>query len=153
MTTPKNILLTSKLPNTGNSIFSKMTALAQQYQAINLAQGFPDFPVDPKLLDLVSSAMHQQANQYAPMPGLPLLRERIAEKYQSFYHVNVDPESEITITNGATQAIFTTIATIIHAGDEVIIFEPAYDCYRPTIELFGGKVIAIPLVAPEFTVD
>lgn len=143
----------SKLPQQGTNIFSQMTSLAQKHQAINLAQGFPDYPVDSKLLDLVSSAMHQQANQYAPMPGIPLLRQRIAEKYQSFYNIHVDPESEITITNGATQGIFTTIATIIHPGDEVIIFEPAYDCYRPTVELFGGKVIAVQLSAPDFSID
>ncbi len=143
----------SKLPQQGVNIFSKMSALAQKHQAINLAQGFPDFPVDPKLVDLVTSAMHHQANQYAPMPGLSLLRERIAEKYRSFYQINIDPEKEITITNGATQAIFTTIATLIHPGDEVIIFEPAYDCYRPTVELFGGKVVEIALAAPHFAVD
>lgn len=144
---------TSKLPQQGTNIFSKMSALAQEHQAINLAQGFPDFEIDPKLIDLTSLAMCQQANQYAPMPGLPLLRERIAEKYQQFYLTTVDPESEITITNGATQAIFTTIATIIKPGDEVIIFEPAYDCYRPTVELFGGTVVPIILYAPDFGID
>ena len=143
----------SKLPQQGTNIFSQMTSLAHQHKAINLAQGFPDFEIDSKLIDLVSLAMRQQANQYAPMPGLPLLRERIADKYQQFYQVNVDPENEITITHGATQAIFSTIATIIRPGDEVIIFEPAYDCYRPTVELFGGKVVPVVLHAPDFDVN
>ncbi len=143
----------SKLPNTGGSIFSEMSALAQKHQAINLSQGFPDYTIDSKLINLVNKAMHDGANQYAPMPGLPALRQRIAEKYQSFYDVKVDAENEITITSGATQAIFTTIATIIRPGDEVIIFEPAYDCYRPTVELFGGKVVPVSLYAPSFQID
>ncbi|KAF5277276.1 hypothetical protein FQR65_LT16052 [Abscondita terminalis] len=120
--------------------FTRMSALAQQYGALNLSQGFPDYAPDPQLLSLVEQAMQDGHHQYALMTGVPLLRERIANKVEQLYQVNVDPTEEITVTAGGTQAIFTAIASAISPDDEVIIFEPAYDCYKPTIELFGELV-------------
>ena len=143
----------SKLPNTMVSIFSQMSALAEKYQALNLSQGFPNYPVSPELIALVNTYMKKGYNQYAPMAGMIGLRERIAQKIQTMYGLDVHPEREITITAGATQGIFTTIATLIRPGDEVIVFEPAYDSYRPSVELFGGKVIPIRLLAPDFQID
>ncbi|NQD71780.1 aminotransferase class I/II-fold pyridoxal phosphate-dependent enzyme [Sphingobacterium shayense] len=143
----------SKLPNTELSIFSQMSALAQQHNAINLSQGFPNYPTDPELIDLVSYYMRAGANQYAPMAGVAPLLHGLARKMEHLYGVGVDAENEITITSGGTQAIFTTIAATIRPQDEVIIFEPAYDCYSPTVELFGGKVIPVRLEAPDFKID
>ena len=146
-------LFTSKLPNTSISIFSKMTQLANEFGAVNLSQGFPDFEVDAKLVDLVTESMHSGFNQYAPMPGLLSLRQVISKKFESIYNVSVNPETEITITAGGTQALFTAIGTLIEKGDEVIIFEPAYDSYTPSIEAFGGKVVPVRLLAPDFVID
>lgn len=143
----------SKLPEVGTTIFSKMSALAQQYGALNLAQGFPDYDTDPDLIDLVHTYMHTGFNQYALMPGVLPLREKIAEKVWNTHQVHVDVNDEITVTSGGTQAIFTAIATVVNIGDEVLIFEPAYDCYAPTVKLFGGKVIPITLLAPDFAID
>lgn len=143
----------SKLPEIGTTIFTIMSQLASKHQAINLSQGFPDFNTDPELIDLVSRAMQQGNNQYAPMSGLRSLREVISEKTNSLYDRYYHPESEITITSGATQAIFTIIATFIHPGDEVIVLKPAYDSYEPAIKLFGGTVVPIQLKTPEHTVD
>lgn len=134
-----------KLPRSGTTIFAVMTQLANEVGAINLAQGFPDFPLDPKLIALVDKAMRDGHNQYAPMPGVPALREAIAAKVERSYGVRYDAAAEITITAGATQAIFTAIAAFVHAGDEVIIIDPAYDCYAPTVELFGGIAVHVPL--------
>jgi len=145
--------ISSKLPKVGTTIFTVMSALAQEHNAINLAQGFPDFPSSEALNDLVTKYLKLGYNQYAPMAGLPILRERIAEKIEGLYGIVVDPQSEITITAGATQAIFTVIGTFIRPGDEVVIFEPAYDCYRPTIELFGGTAKAMELEPPQFAID
>lgn len=145
--------ISSKLPKVGTTIFTVMSALAQEHNAINLAQGFPDFPSSETLNDLVTKYLKLGYNQYAPMAGLPILRERIAEKIEGLYGIGVDPQSEITITAGATQAIFTAIGTFIRPGDEVVIFEPAYDCYRPTIELFGGTAKAMELEPPQFAID
>ncbi len=145
--------LRSKLPNSGTTIFAKMTALANEHGAINLAQGFPNFPSSQKLIDLVHFYMRKGMNQYAPMQGVLSLREGIAEKYKSIYNVDYNPQNEITITAGATQAIYTAIASLIHEGDEVIIFEPAYDCYAPAIKLHGGNVVSIKLTAPDFLID
>lgn len=128
----------SKLPRVKTTIFTVMSALAKEHQAINLAQGFPDFEVNPKLIELVTKAMRSGFNQYAPMQGLLSLREAIAEKTQQMYSAIYDPEKEITITAGATQALFTAIAAFVKEGDEVIIIEPAYDSYVPAIELNGG---------------
>ncbi len=145
--------LKSKLPNTGLSIFAKMTALANQQGAINLAQGFPDFPSSVKLTEMVYASMRKGLNQYAPMPGVMSLRERIAEKANSIYGCNYSPDSEITITAGATQAIYTTITATIREGEEVIIFEPAYDSYAPAIRLNGGIPVPVELHAPDYKID
>ena len=143
----------SKLPETEISIFSRMSALAQEHKAINLSQGFPNYPTSEKLIALVDHYMRKGCNQYAPMPGIFPLREVLAEKMHMLYQVDVDVEKEITITSGGTQALFTAIATLIRPGDEVIVFEPAYDSYRPSVELFGGKVVPVTLKAPHFTID
>jgi len=148
-----NFNLTSKLPHVGTTIFTKMTMLANAQQALNLSQGFPDFETDPKLVQLVAKAMEKGYNQYAPMIGVQPLRDAIVEKYKEIYNVEVDATEELTITAGGTQAIFTAIATVVRPEDEVIIFEPAYDCYAPTIELFGGKVVPVRLLAPDFRID
>ena len=143
----------SKLPHTPMSIFSKMSLAAQKYQAINLSQGFPDFKLDDKLSSLVTHYMQKGLNQYAPMPGTIELRETIAAKYKHYYNLQIDPQEEITVTAGGTEGLFTIIATLIHPGDEVIIFEPAYDSYRPSVESFAGKVIPIELKGPDFKID
>ena len=143
----------SKLPQIGTNIFSVMSALATKHKAINLSQGFPDFKSDQKLIDLVSQAMNSGYNQYAPMPGVLELRERIAEKFDLLYQSTYHPETEITITAGATQAISCIISAFVHKHDEVIIFKPAYDCYEPYIDLNGGKTITIPLEYPRYQID
>lgn len=142
-------MFTSKLSNVGTTIFTKMSALARQYGAINLSQGFPDFEIDGKLSEYLFQSSKNGANQYAPMEGLLSLREKIAEKYHKLYASTYSPD-EITVTAGATQAIFTAIASVINKGDEVIIFSPAYDCYAPTVELFGGICKYIALSQPDF---
>ncbi len=143
----------SKLPRVGTTIFTQMSALANAENAINLSQGFPDFDCSDHLKHLVSEAIKKGHNQYAPMQGLMALREQIAIKTEQLYSGKYDPEKEITITAGATQAIFTAIAASIFEGDEVIIFTPAYDCYEPTIELVGGKCIYIELEFPEYRIN
>ncbi|GER58870.1 methionine aminotransferase [Patiriisocius marinus] len=130
-----------------------MSAMAMEYNAINLSQGFPNFKSDPVLIDLVSKAMKDGHNQYAPMAGDVYLRETICNKMHQLYNTTYSPDTDIVITAGATQAIFTAIAATISIGDEVIIFTPAYDCYGPTIQLFGGKVIEMQLASPYFTPD
>lgn len=145
--------LDSKLPTTAISVFSQMTALAEKHQALNLSQGFPNYPASAELIALVNRYMEDGFNQYAPMPGCMPLREQIAHKVSDVYAIAVDPESEITITAGGTQALFTAIATLVRPGDEVVIFEPAYDSYRPSVELFGGTVVPIRLLAPDFSID
>lgn len=146
-------LITSKLPEIGTTIFTIMSKLAMDHNAINLSQGFPDFNCDENLLALVTKYMQAGHNQYAPMAGIMPLRERIAEKTAILYNAKYNPETEITITAGGTQAIFTAISAIVREGDEVIIFEPAYDCYQPAIELNGGKTIYMQLQYPNFTID
>jgi len=145
--------LQSKLPEIPTSIFSVMSGLANEHNALNLSQGFPDFESDAKLIKLVNNAMVSGKNQYAPMPGIFSLRKAIADKMESLYSVSYNPETEITITAGATQAIFTIIAATISKDDEVIVFKPAYDCYEPTIELFGGKTIAVQLNPEDFKIN
>ena len=135
----------SKLPHIGTTIFTVMSKLAQECGAINLSQGFPDFPIDTQLSSLVHAAMNAGHNQYAPMPGLPALREAIAAKVQRLYGFSYDPDTEVTVTAGGTQAIFTALGAVVHPGDEVIIVDPAYDCYSPTVELFGGKPVHVRL--------
>ncbi|MCU0433713.1 MAG: pyridoxal phosphate-dependent aminotransferase [Bacteroidia bacterium] len=145
--------LGSKLPRVGTTIFTVMSRMAAEHNAINLSQGFPDFGCPPELLKLVTKAMKDGHNQYAPMPGLPRLRQQLAAKTEALYGTAYDPETEITVTSGATQAIYTAIAATIREGDEVIIFEPAYDCYEPAIELNGGKTVYAQLNAPDFHID
>lgn len=142
-----------KLSNVETSIFSVMSALANKHNAFNLSQGFPNFKSDQKLIDAVSKAMNSGYNQYAPMPGSLELRDAISKKFERLYNSTYDPETEITITAGATQAIFTIISTFVRPNDEVIIFKPAYDCYQPAIELNGGKVNAIALEAPNYQIN
>lgn len=143
----------SKLPNIPTSIFSIMSKMAVDHNAINLSQGFPNFPSDPVLNALVDDAMRDGFNQYAPMAGDFELRMEISKKIENLHNHFYNPETEITITAGATQAIFTIIAATISKDDEVIIFTPAYDCYAPTVELFGGKVVPIQLKPPFYEVD
>lgn len=146
-------VVSSKLPNTGTSIFAVMSQLATEQGAVNLSQGFPDFKVSPVLIELVAKAMHDGHNQYAPMPGLPKLREAIAEKTSRLYGAEYDPDTEITVTAGATQAIFAAITAFVKEDDEVIVFEPAYDSYVPAIKLNGGTAITCKLKAPHYRAD
>ena len=143
----------SKLPTVRTTIFTIMSSLAKEHNALNLSQGFPDFESDPVLIELVSQAMKNGHNQYAPMMGVIELRTAIAQKFKELYQSSYSPEKEIVITVGATQAIFTIISAFIHTNDEVIIFTPAYDCYQPSVELQGGKVIPIQLQYPKNTID
>ncbi|MBT8245618.1 methionine aminotransferase [Winogradskyella sp.] len=138
---------TSKLPNVGTTIFTVMSQLANTHNAINLSQGFPNYPSDQKLTDLVSKAMNSGYNQYAPMAGNLDLRLAIANKYQRLYNSSYHPEKEITVTAGATQAIYCIISAFVRPNDEVIIFKPAYDCYQPAVEVNGGNTIPIQLSA------
>lgn len=147
------MLLKSKLPNVGTTIFTVMSHLATQYDAINLSQGFPDYDCSPQLIELVNKYMKMGYNQYAPMPGLLSLRERIARKQDQLHAAKYDPEAEITITAGGTQAIFTSLACVIQPEDEVIIFEPAYDSYAPTVTLLGGRVRSFELSPPDYKID
>jgi methionine aminotransferase len=145
--------ISSKLPRVGTTIFTVMSKLAAEHNAINLSQGFPDFDCPPGLVTAVNKAMKAGHNQYAPMPGVMKLREMIAEKTEELYGAKYDPDTEITVTAGATQAIYTAISATIREGDEVIIFEPAYDCYEPAIELNGGKAIYMQLKAPDYNIN
>ena len=142
----------SKLPNIGTSIFTVMSQLAAKHNAINLGQGFPDFPMSAELIECVNKAMQSGGNQYAHTNGVPLLRERLAEKIKYLYDVNINPETNITITPGGTYSIFCAFSTIIQPGDEVIIFEPAYDSYIPNIVFNGGIVVPIELEFPDYTI-
>ncbi|MFN5181402.1 MAG: methionine aminotransferase [Bacteroidota bacterium] len=143
----------SKLPAVGTTIFTVMSKLAIENNAINLSQGFPDFNCSEELVSLVHHYMKKGLNQYAPMQGVPVLRERISEMMQSLYGTIYNPDSEITITAGATQGIYTTISAFVNEGDEVVIIEPAYDCYAPAVELNGGKPVFIQLNQENFSVD
>jgi len=143
----------SKLPGTSTTIFSVMSQLAAEHNALNLSQGFPDYDCDPKLIDFVSQAMKEGYNQYAPMTGLQSLRELIASKVNSSYGSDYHPDTEVTVTAGGTQAIFTALTACIQPGDEVIIFEPAYDSYAPTIKMLGGVVKSYEMVPPDYEID
>lgn len=145
--------INSKLPHIGTTIFTVMSGLAKEHNAINLSQGFPDFGCSPKLLELAQKNLMSGFNQYAPMAGVQPLRETISELLQNCYQASYHPETEITITAGATQGIYTSIAAFINKGDEVIVFEPAYDCYIPAIEVHGGIVKPIALEYPNFTIN
>lgn len=147
------MMLQSKLPNVGTTIFATMSALATQHNAVNLGQGFPDFSMNEELVSLVTKAMKNNFNQYAPMPGWMPLREAIAEKAHFLYGASVNPDTEITITPGGTYAIYSALTAILHPGDEVIMFEPAYDSYIPNIEVNGGVAVRLPLVYPDYHID
>jgi methionine transaminase len=147
------MLLKSKLPNAGTTIFTTMSALAREHNAINLSQGFPDFECDVKLKELAVKYMKSSHQQYAPMPGTIQLRERITEMISNCYGVTVNPETEVTVTAGATQAIYTAISAFVNAGDEVIVFEPAYDCYVPAIVMNGGVPVYSRLSDVDFSIN
>ena len=145
--------LTSRLPQVGTTIFSVMSALAVEHGALNLSQGFPDFDAPAELLALLDQHARAGHNQYAPMTGVPVLREAIAAKVSALYGAVYDVDAEITVTAGATQAIFTAVAALVHPGDEVIVFTPVYDSYAPSVELQGGKVVYAHLSLPDYRPD
>ena len=146
-------IIKSKLPRTGTSIFAVMSQLANEHNAINLSQGFPDFEVSSELIGLINNYMKKGYNQYAPMTGVPLLRKRISEKVEKIYNFKYDPETEINITAGATQGIYTVIASMVRDDDEVIVFEPAYDSYGPAVELCGGIVKYARMNPPDYSIN
>ena len=147
------MIVRSKLPRVGTTIFTIMSQRAAELGAVNLGQGFPDYDIDPRLADLVHEAMRQGFNQYAPMPGMPQLREAIAAKLNRSYSVRIDPDLEVTVTLGATEAIFSAVQALVANGDEVIVFDPAYDSYEPAVQLAGGVCIHVPLQPPRFRYD
>lgn len=153
MNEPRTPPLPSRLPNVGTTIFTVMSALAAECGAVNLGQGFPDFDCDPALLDRVDDAMREGLNQYPPMAGVPALRQAVAAKIAALYGRSYDPEREITVTAGATQAILTAVLACVHPGDEVVVLEPCYDSYAPNIELAGGTVVRVPLTPGTFRPD
>ena len=143
----------SRLPNVGTTIFTVMSALAQEHGAVNLGQGFPDFDCDPRLIEAVERAMRQGLNQYPPMTGVPALREAVAAKIEALYGHRYDPAAEVTITAGATQGILTAVLAVVHPGDEVIVLDPCYDSYEPNIQLAGGRAVHVPLTPRTFRPD
>ena len=143
----------SKLPDVGVTIFTVMSQLAAEHGAINLSQGFPDFDVNPALIDRVVHYMREGCNQYAPMTGVPSLREAIAAKTADLYDAIYDPESEITVTSGATEALYAAITAVVRSGDEVIIIEPSYDAYEPAVRLNGGRAVFVPMTFPDYRMD
>jgi len=145
--------LKSKLPQVGTTIFTVMSKMAAEHNAINLSQGFPDFACDPSLVEMVHKSMQLGQNQYAPMIGTAALREEIALMVNEKYNAPYDPETEITVTSGATEALFCAIMTLVHEGDEVLIIEPAYDCYLPAIELAGGMAVGVQMDFPHYTIN
>ncbi len=145
--------ISSRLPETGTSIFTVMSKMALDHGAINLSQGFPDFPVSATLIDLIHKNMLAGHNQYAPMPGAPVLKKIISDVVRQTYHRPTDPETEVLITAGGTEAIFSTIAALVQTNDEVIIFDPSYDSYAPSVKLNGGTPIQINLSPPHFSID
>ncbi|NUR53777.1 MAG: methionine aminotransferase [Acidobacteria bacterium] len=142
----------SKLPSVGTTIFTVMSKLAADTGAINLSQGYPDFDCDPDLVEAVARHMREGRNQYAPMQGVPALRQAIAAKYDELYGAQYDPETEVTVTSGGTEAIFNAVAMAIQPGDEAIVFEPVYDSYVPAVELNGGRAVVVPLRAPAYAI-
>ncbi|TAN07499.1 MAG: pyridoxal phosphate-dependent aminotransferase [Rhodanobacteraceae bacterium] len=143
----------TKLPKVGTTIFTVMSQLAVEHKAVNLGQGFPDFETPANLRDALARAMSDGRNQYAPMSGIPKLREQIALLVERLYARRVSADTEVTVTSGATEAIFAAIACSVHTGDEVIVLDPCYDCYEPAIALAGGKAVHVPLSLPDFAVD
>jgi methionine aminotransferase len=152
MSAPRTPAIASKLPQVGTTIFTVMSALAAQHRAVNLGQGFPDFGCDPRLLDAVDGAMRDGHNQYPAMAGVPALRQAIAAKIATLYGASYDPDTEITVTAGATQAIFTAIMAVVRAGEEVIVIEPMYDSYLPNIALAGATAVCVPMTE-DFRID
>jgi len=147
------MLLTSKLPRVGTTIFTSMSQLATERGAVNLGQGFPDFDGPPELHEALHRHIRAGRNQYAPMTGVPALREGIARKAEALYGCKVDSETEVTVTSGATEALFAAVHAVVRPGDEVIVLDPCYDSYEPSIELAGARTVHVPLVAPAFSVD
>jgi methionine aminotransferase len=145
-------MIQSKLPNVGTTIFTVMSKLAADLGAINLSQGFPDFDCDPALVDAVAKHMREGRNQYAPMQGVPALRQAIAAKFAELYGASYDPDTEVTVTSGGTEAIFDAVAAVIRPGDEVIVFEPCYDSYVPAVEINGGTAVVVSLRYPDYAV-
>jgi len=145
--------LETKLPKVGTTIFSVMSQLALEHKAVNLGQGFPDFEPPEALRDAITRAMAEGKNQYAPGVGIPRLREQIALKTERLYGHRVSPDTEVTVTSGATEALFSAIAAVVRAGDEVIVFDPCYDSYEPAIELQGATAVHLPLTLPAFAID
>jgi len=145
-------MIQSKLPNVGTTIFTVMSKLAADLGAINLSQGFPDFDCDPALVDAVAKHMREGRNQYAPMQGVPALRQAIAAKFKELHGASYDPDTEVTVTSGGTEAIFDAIAAVIRPGDEVIVFEPCYDSYVPAVEVNGGTAVVVSLRYPDYAV-
>jgi len=148
-----NLSINSKLPNVGTTIFTIMSVLAAEHKAINLGQGYPDFMMNTALIALVNEAMQTGNNQYVHMNGLPLLRERLAEKMEILYSANINADTDITITPGGTYAIYTALTTVLQPGDEVIVFEPGYDSYIPNIVINGAIPVLIPLTYPDYAID
>lgn len=147
------VTIESKLPSVGTTIFTVMSSLAAAHKAVNLGQGFPDFPMSDELVALVNEAMRNGHNQYVHMAGLPLLRERLSEKFRLLYNAEVNPDTDITVTPGGTYAIYTALTCLLRPGDEVIIFEPAYDSYAPNIEINGGIPVRISLTHPRYSIN
>lgn len=145
--------IVSKLPRVGTTIFTVMSRLAAEHEAINLSQGFPDFDCSPKLRALVTHYLGAGLNQYPPMAGVPALREAIARKAEELYGASYDPEHEITVTPGATYGIYTAVAAMVRPGDEVVLFEPAYDSYAPAVEVNGGTPVYVQLTYPDYAID
>jgi methionine transaminase len=143
----------SKLPHVGTTIFTVMSRRARELDALNLGQGFPDYDIDPRLTELVAAAMRAGHNQYAPMEGLPVLRERIAAQLRARYGIDIDPESQITVTLGATEGIYSAVQALLGQGEDAIAFDPAYDSYEPAVRLAGGRCVRIPLAQPGFRYD
>jgi methionine transaminase len=146
-------VLQSKLPKIGTTIFTVMSKMAQDYGAINLSQGFPDFDCPQRLRELVVQHLNDRKNQYPPMAGIPSLRQQITNKVKDYYGCDVDPETQVTVTSGATEALFDAVQAVVAAGDEVIVFDPAYDSYEPAVLLAGGKTIHVPLTLPDYGID
>jgi len=150
---PSPVTIQSKLPEVGTTIFTVMSAMAAEHQAINLSQGYPDFPISPQLIDLVNYYMVKGYNQYAPMPGVPALRQQIAKKLGESLDLDFDPDREVLIVAGATEGLYSAITAFIGRGDEVIIFDPAYDLYAPSVVLAGGRPVHLELTLPDFTIN
>jgi methionine aminotransferase len=153
MSTPIDMKFKSKLPDVGTTIFTVMSRRALEERALNIGQGFPDYPIDPDLAASLVESIAEGHNQYAPMEGVIALRELIARKAKTTYGVDIDPEAEITVTCGATEGLYDAIQAVVGTGDEAIIFDPAYDAYEPSIRLAGGRCVRIPLSPPAFAVD